>query len=92
MASQYTRSISNLIKSTLAHFDEHFHPYPHCCKRQTRSVEEVAKRYLHRLFQCDKRNMKKMTEKVSGSCSQGLQHMLSGRFAQAKKGTSSPST
>jgi SRSO17 transposase len=66
-----------LIKSALAHFDDHFNPYLHCFQRQTRSVEEAAKRYLHGLFPCDLRNREPMAEPVAGSHYQRLHHMLS---------------
>jgi len=66
-----------LVKSALAHFDDHFTPYLHCFQRQTRSVEDAAKRYLHGLFQCDRRNMEQMAEQVAGSHYQRLHHMLS---------------
>jgi SRSO17 transposase len=66
-----------LVKSALGHFDEHFRPYLPCFQRRTRSVEEAAKRYLHGLFQCDRRNMEQMAEQVAGSHYQRLHHMLS---------------
>ncbi len=66
-----------MVKSALAHFDDHFNPYLHCFQRQTRSVEEAAKRYLHGLFQCDLRNMEQMAEQVAGSHYQRLHHLLS---------------
>ena len=66
-----------MIKSALAHFDDHFNPYLHCFQRQTRSVEEAAKRYLHGLFPCDLRNREPMAEPVAGSHYQRLHHMLS---------------
>jgi len=66
-----------LVKSALGHFDDHFRPYLPCFQRRTRSVEEAAKRYLHGLFQCDRRNMEQMAEQVAGSHYQRLHHMLS---------------
>ena len=66
-----------MVKSALGHFDDHFRPYLPCFQRRTRSVEEAAKRYLHGLFQCDRRNMEQMAEQVAGSHYQRLHHMLS---------------
>lgn len=66
-----------MVKSALAHFDTHFTPYLPCFQRRTRSVEEAARRYLHGLYQCDRRNMEQMTEQVAGSHYQQLHHMLS---------------
>ena len=48
-----------------------------CFQSLTRSVEEAARLYLHGLFQCQRRNMEKMAEAVSGSHYQRLHHMLS---------------
>ena len=66
-----------MVKSALTHFDDHYNPYLHCFQRKTRSVEDAAKRYLHGLFQCDRRNMEQMAEQVAGSHYQRLHHMLS---------------
>ena len=66
-----------MVKSALTHFDDHFNPYLHCFQSRTRSVEDAAKRYLHGLFQCDRRNMEQMAEQVAGSHYQRLHHMLS---------------
>ena len=66
-----------MVKSALTYFDDHYNPYLHCFQRKTRSVEDAAKRYLHGLFQCDRRNMEQMAEQVAGSHYQRLHHMLS---------------
>jgi len=66
-----------LVASALEHFDSHFTPYLRCFQSRTRSVGEVARRYLHGLFQSSRRNMECMAETVAESRYQPLHHMLS---------------
>ena len=72
-----SKGVSSLVASALEHFESPFAPYLPCFQRATRSVEESARLYLHGLFKCERRNMEKMAETVSGSRYQRLRHMLS---------------